>query len=282
MVISSRRRPTLGLARLNATDELAEITTDDLRFSRDETVRLFAESYGSPLDDDVLRDLDARTEGWVASLQLFHGSTRGRPASAVRSLARQLSGASSPIYDFLAEEVLANLPAHLEQFLLRASLLEGISDFIVVALFSEIEPPSTLTNVRLWIEEADRLLLPSRSSQSCEVLLLHPLLRDFLRRRLVNLVSGAEVRDMHLRVAQTVRDRDSLTAAHHFLEAGDELEAMRCLGSSVVLTMGSGQWGLASGLIDRMGHGAAEPAVAGIESSTTAGGRGVRGSRLTT
>ena len=69
---------------------------------------------------------------------------------------------------------------------------------------------------------------------------------------------------MHLRVAYAVVDADPLTAAHHFLEARDEKNAMRCLGSSVMLTMGSGQWGVASDLIDRIRGVPADPAVAAI------------------
>src|SRR5205807_619342 len=103
VVVSSRRRADVELARLAAAGELAEITTDDLRFTRDETAELFTSAFSMTLDDDVLATLDARTMGWIASLQLFYGSIRGRARTDIRSLARALSGASSPVYDFLAE-----------------------------------------------------------------------------------------------------------------------------------------------------------------------------------
>src|SRR4051812_41735433 len=128
LVLSSRRRPPLEVARLAAAGELYEVSTEHLRFSLEETHDLFAKSYESPLDDDVLAELDARKKGWAASLQLFHGSIRGRPPEAVKAFVSALSGASSPIYDFLAEEVLSSLPAQLERFLVRASLLQRISE----------------------------------------------------------------------------------------------------------------------------------------------------------
>ena len=49
VVIASRTRPTLPLARLRAIGEAAEIGTDDLRFDRDETERLFRDTYHDPL-----------------------------------------------------------------------------------------------------------------------------------------------------------------------------------------------------------------------------------------
>ncbi len=264
IVVSSRRRPTLEVGRVAASGELAEISTDDLRFSLDETNRLFAESYGMPLDDDVLQDLDARTRGWVASLQLFHGSIRGRSPSAVRALARALSGANNPIYDFLAEEVLGNLSPAMELFLVRSSLLERISPHLVVALFTDELNPPTPRDAESWLEEGDRLMLLSRSSETSEARQLHPLLRGFLGRHLRTIQSEEQIRDIHLRVAHAVEDSDGLTAAHHFLEAGDEQKATECLGSSVMVTMGSGQWGVASDLIDRMTGATADPAIATI------------------
>ena len=70
VVIASRTRPTLPLARLRAIGEAAEIGTDDLRFDRDETERLFRDTYHDPLERDLLDDLARTTEGWAATLRL--------------------------------------------------------------------------------------------------------------------------------------------------------------------------------------------------------------------
>jgi DNA-binding SARP family transcriptional activator len=264
-VISSRRRPPLELGRLAAMGELVDISTDDLRFTADETARLFADGYGIALEPDVLRDLEARTQGWVASLQLFHGSVRGRPSTAVRALAKSLSGATNPIYDFLAQEVLNNLPEDLEEFLVRVALLDRIVSDRVPALFAESESmrPDE-QRAHAWIEEADRLGLLTRTSQTSSARHLHPLLREFLVGTLRGRHSEGDIRSMHLRVAKAVVDTDPLTASRHYIEGGDQAAAMKCLGSSVMLTMGSGQWGLASSLIDRLDATAVDPAVAAI------------------
>lgn len=264
-VVSSRRRPTLELGRLAGMGEVAEITTDDLRFTGPETEQLFADGYGLALDPDVLHDVGSRTQGWAASLQLFHGSARGRSSSAIRALAKSLSGASSPIYDFLAQEVLNNLPTDIEEFLIRVALVERIVPAHVVALFKErrgLGPDEE--QARKWIDDCDRLGLVSRTSQYSEARQLHPLLRDFLLRTLRQRHSEDEVRAMHLALARAVDETEPLTASRHYLEAGDQTEAMRCVGRSVMLTMGSGQWGVAASLIDRLDGVPADPAVAAI------------------
>ena len=227
---------------------------------------MFADGYGVVLDPDVLTEVDVRTNGWAASLQLFHGSIRGRPSSAVRALAKSLSGANAPIYDFLAQEVLKNVSAEIEEFLIRAALLERIVPEHAVTLFSDRRglAPSPV-ETRRWIDECDRLGLLSRTSQSSEARQLHPLLRDFLLRRLTQRLSAEAIRALHLGIANAVAASHPLLACRHYIEAGQQEDAMNCLGRSVMLTMGSGQWGFASELIDRLDGVRADPAVAALK-----------------
>ena len=262
LVVSSRRRPSFELARIASTGELTEILTDDLRFSASEIRELFAGSYGVSLDDDVVVDLDDRTKGWAASLQLFYGSIRDKSPSAVRAFARSLSGAKSPIYDFLGQEVLNNLPDHLELFLLRSSLLDRITANKVAALFLDSPKNIAIDEATRWIAEADQLTLITATSPTADVYGLHPLLRDFLRRQLESTSSPADIARLHLEVAATVVATDPLTAARHYLEGGAEQDAMRCLGDSVLLTIGSGQWGVAANLVERITGAPASPTVA--------------------
>jgi DNA-binding SARP family transcriptional activator len=264
VVIATRRMPDLQLGRLAAMGEFAEVGTDELRFSRAETEQLFTDGYGQPLEEEVLTDVEERTRGWAASLQLFYGSIRGRPANAVRSLARSLSGATSPIYDFLAEEVLGNISPELEDFLTRAALLDRILAGHVVALFADREPGISIGQAQHWIEEADRLGLLTQTSQSSETRQLHPLLRDFLLGHLGRRYTRDQERQMHLRLAQATTRTDPLTACQHYVAAGANSEAMALLGKSVMLTMGSGQWGIAAQLIDKVDGVPLDPAVAAI------------------
>ncbi|HUG46818.1 MAG TPA: hypothetical protein VMP67_00215, partial [Candidatus Limnocylindria bacterium] len=263
-IVASRRRPPLLLARMASMGEVAEIGTDALRFSRDEIERLFAEGYGRPLAPDVLHEIDARTRGWAATLQLVNSSIRGKSESAVRTLAHSISGGEGRLYDFLAQEVLSQLPNGLREFVLRSALLQGIQPEYVTVLFDEGHEPSHEI-AQGWIEEVDGLGILSRTSERSAVRQFHPLFREFLLRRLAKRFTTAELRHMHGRVARVAATRDPLLACHHYIEAGEMTEAMHSLGTSAMLTMGSGRWGTASELIGRLQDVPADPVVAAIQ-----------------
>jgi DNA-binding SARP family transcriptional activator len=122
----------------------------------------------------------------------------------------------------------------------------------------------TIAQAEAWIDEADHLGLVARTSQSSDARQLHPLLREFLVRNLRLRHNDDAITAMHLSVAKSLGDAEPLVASRHYIEAGEHELAMECLGRSVLLTMGSGQWGIASDLVERLittGH---DPVVGAI------------------
>ena len=180
IVFASRRAPTVPLARLRASGEVAEIGTDDLRFDATETAQLFNETYGRDLEADVIADVAARTEGWAASLQLVHAALRDRSPAEIRQFVRGLSGADQELYDYLAEEVVGDLPDDLQQFLMRTSILQIVTADLA-AVVTDLDPD----DVARLTAAAERLTLltrPSRTSRGQQR--FHPLVREFLEARL--------------------------------------------------------------------------------------------------
>ena len=260
-LISSRRTPELRLARLAAAGDVAQLTTDDLRFSRDETTQLFAVAYGHPLEPDLLGEVDARTEGWGASLQLVYSSIRTRAASEARTFIHSLSGAEGSLYDYLAEEVLSGLAPLLQRTLTHASLLDRVVPGLVVAILSVHGDPPSGDDVMALLEQADDLGLMGRSAAGSTSRRFHPLLREFLVRQLETSTSPELRREMHLRVARVAEPTDWLTACHHYIEAGVPTEAMRVLNDSATAALGKGAWGPVGELLLRMENLEPPPAV---------------------
>jgi len=261
VLIASRRRPDLELARPMAQGQVAELTTDDLRFSRAETDTLFTETYQQPLEPDVLDQLEQRTEGWAASLQLFRSSIRGRSALEVRAFTRAMSGTQGPIYDFLAQEVLRELTPNLRRFLVGSAILRRIVPSLVAAIFADDPEPPTTQTARSWIEAADDLGLIGRRGESGRGYRFHPLLREFLLRQLSDDVGADVIRQRHLRVATAAEADDWLTACYHYLEAGDPTQAVRVMSASLLVAIGTGAWGVAADLLDRFPSEPDAPAV---------------------
>ncbi|HEY9193377.1 MAG TPA: AAA family ATPase, partial [Methyloversatilis sp.] len=70
LVLISRERPALPLARLRVDDQLTEIAASDLRFSVGESRAFLCDVNELSLDDGDVHSLWNSTEGWVAALQL--------------------------------------------------------------------------------------------------------------------------------------------------------------------------------------------------------------------
>ena len=77
-VFASRVKPRLQFARFKTHGGYAELRTDALRFTEAEIGDLFRDVYNDPLDPSELTELEQRTEGWAASLQLVEVSLRER------------------------------------------------------------------------------------------------------------------------------------------------------------------------------------------------------------
>jgi LuxR family transcriptional regulator, maltose regulon positive regulatory protein len=257
IVLASRRKPAIPLARLRATGEVAELGTDDLRFDVAETRRLFTETYGRALEPDVLADVVVRTEGWAASLQLVQAALRDRTPAEIRRFVRSLSGADQELYDYLAEEVVGDLPDDLQQFLMRTSILQTVRPDLA-GVVGELDPVEA-TRLTGLAERLTLLTRPSRASSGAQR--YHPLVREFLEARLRMTAGDAAVVNLHRRVANAAARFDWRVAAHHFREAGDLASVGEVVAAAIPEIMGSGQYAAAGDLVDQLPEDLRSPAL---------------------
>ncbi len=98
LVIATCEDPPLALARLRARCQLTEVRAADLRFTFDEAAAFLNQAMGLKLDGDAIAALEARTEGWIAGLQLAARSLQGHsdPASFVAAFRAGSPGCNSP------------------------------------------------------------------------------------------------------------------------------------------------------------------------------------------
>src|SRR6266851_3915376 len=123
-VLGTRRDLRLRLHQLRLAGELAEIRAADLRFSAAETRELLAAS-GVVVSDQALATLHKRTEGWAAGIRLAAISL-AEHSDAERFVA-EFSGSNRTIADYLIGELLERQPAHIQQLLLRTSVLDQVN-----------------------------------------------------------------------------------------------------------------------------------------------------------
>ncbi|MBI1277592.1 MAG: hypothetical protein GC179_05650 [Anaerolineaceae bacterium] len=125
LVIISREDPPFPLARLRGRGQVSEIRADELRFTLDEAGRFLSQMLGIELSVDQLHDLDTRTEGWVAGLQMAALAMKGR--EDVGRFIAAFTGSHRFILDYLMEEVLNRQSADIQEFLLHSSVLDRLS-----------------------------------------------------------------------------------------------------------------------------------------------------------
>jgi LuxR family maltose regulon positive regulatory protein len=247
LVFSSRRTPTVPVARLRALGEVGELRTEDLRFSGTETEALFKETYGRPLEPDVLASLNARTEGWAASLYLVQAALRDRTPRETRAFVRNLSGAHAELYDYLAEEVVGDLTEEFQRFLMRTSVLQAVDPEQ-----AEVATGLDRKAVQAHIAESERLGLIARRHERQRVgHAYHPLVREFLEARLRREVGDAGIDELHRSVARWAESNDWRASCFHYAAAGDAREVHRLLNVFIEDIVGSGDIPLASAYLDR-------------------------------
>jgi LuxR family maltose regulon positive regulatory protein len=227
MVLSSRTTPPLALARLRAAGELAEFNQGDLRFSRDEASSLLA-AETVPHAAALAGDLFERTAGWPAGLGLALAAlrTRGGASGGARLIDRHL-------FDYLAAEVLDDMPTPLHDFLLRCAVLPELTAGRAAAVSGDRRAAE-------WLDEIERrgLFVTALDAQE-RTLVLHDLFRDALLARQAARLPG-EGPELLRRAAGG--EADPVRRVGFLLRAGDWAAATAALDAAApeLLLRGAG------------------------------------------
>jgi LuxR family maltose regulon positive regulatory protein len=121
ILISTRTDPPWPLARFRARNQLVEVRAQDLRFTTDEAALFLNQMTGLKLSAEEIAALEARTEGWIAGLQLAALSMKGR--SDIAGFIKAFTGSHVYVAEYLVEEVLQRQLEEVQTFLLQTSIL---------------------------------------------------------------------------------------------------------------------------------------------------------------
>jgi LuxR family maltose regulon positive regulatory protein len=124
IVIGSRSDPPLPLARLRARAQLLELRAADLRFTADETALFLNKVMRLDLSPELVDALEARTEGWIAGLQLAALSLSGR--SDQERFIASFIGSHRYLVEYLLEEVVSRQSEEVQAFLQATSILDRL------------------------------------------------------------------------------------------------------------------------------------------------------------
>jgi LuxR family transcriptional regulator, maltose regulon positive regulatory protein len=226
LVIATREDPRLPLARLRAQGQLTELRAADLRFRPAEAAEFLKRATGLDLSAEDVQALEARTEGWIAGLQMAAISLQGLPDAA--GFIRSFTGSHRFVLDYLLEEVLDREPVDVRTFLLRTSILDRLCGPLCDAVLCS--PTGTGDGTLQAVERANLFIIPLDNERRWYR--YHHLFGDLLRRRLEQSLSPDEVAELHVRASEWFeRDGQLLEAFHHATAANDIERAGRLIDS---------------------------------------------------
>ena len=241
IVLLSRTDPPMPLGRLRVQRELTEIREADLRFTVEETGLFLNEQMALALSGQDVADLEARTEGWIAGLQLVALALQDRPDRTDRIAA--LTGSHRYLIDYLGQEVMARQTEEVRTFLLRTSVLEQFRASLCDALLDQgrttndeplaasssvvRRPSSRSAEILERLKRANLFLVPL--DDEGQWYRYHRLFGDFLQRRLRS-TQSARVPELYLRASRWYERQGMVDQAiEHALAGEDVTRAARLL-----------------------------------------------------
>ncbi len=239
LVISTRRDPPLPLVAARARGSLVEIRTNDLSFTAPETQQMMAGVSPQPIADETIGMLVQGTQGWVAGLHLARLYLRQQQGLA--SLPAALKGGTHYAMDYLATEVVAQLPTTIQAFLLQTSVLERVSGAACVAIsdagIALREAQATLR----WL--AANGVFTVALDQQQEWYQYHPIFQQLLNRQLHQEFAPTEIDALHRRASLWYAEQ-GLTeeAIRHALAAGDTAGAVQIVARARPAVMNQEEW----------------------------------------
>lgn len=226
LIITTREDPQLPLARFRVRNQLTELRVADLRFASSEAAEFLNRVMGLNLSAEDIAALEARTEGWIAGLQLAAISMRGQEETA--SFIKSFTGSHHFVLDYLVEEVLGQQSERIQRFLRRTSILDRLCGSLcdAVLLDSSLAGQETLE----YLERANLFLVPLDNERYWYR--YHHLFAELLRQRLhqSSATSMEDVTELHRRASIWYEDNGlEIEAFHHAVAANDVERAERLI-----------------------------------------------------
>ena len=208
LLVTSRQRPDWHLARLRLSQQLLELSEQDLRLSPEESLAVLAQ-HPTTLRGQALDNLIQRSDGWVAGLRFW--LLAASEAGADSALPHALHGGEGLIRDYLLEEVIDCLPAEVQAFLYDTACQERFCAQLCDALRESHDSAEILRYLK-----AHQVFLVPLDEQG-QWMRYHHLFSDLLRTR----QASQPLASLHLRACRWFHGQGLLDeAVEQALRAG--------------------------------------------------------------
>lgn len=247
LIITTRDLPPLAIMRRRSQATATIINREDLLFTDDEVRELFRATLNIELKPEEISEYRIRTQGWITALQLIRQITEHQihisTSDKLPDLQETLKQSEKDIFDYFAEEVFAREKEEIQNLLMHLSLLDSLPLEVCSSVFPDMRCAAELPE----LVKKNIFLTVAGEQQSGEEYRLHPLFRDFLRRRFRSESGRDKIARERIRIAEFFLAKHLWeNALPYLLEAEDYEKAARTIAEH-------GEDWLASGAITTLG-----------------------------
>lgn len=243
VLVASRRQMHLPVAELRANGQFAAVTADLLRFRFEETAAVLHARFGARIAADTCGHLHELTEGWPLGLQL--AVTAIERSTNLNDAIAELPDCPADIERYFVECLTARLPADVNDFLTRISVVDAVTPDLCRALTGRADAAELLAN----LSHATPIIVEGLDS---EWLTIHRLARAYLRSRF-EMLPVAEQREVYQRASHWLAEHQFLEeAARHARRAGLESLAYELAERGMYELMIRGRYATVLGWVEHL------------------------------
>lgn len=225
LVLITRSDPSIPLARLRSQQIITDIRLSDLCFNSNNIYDFFKKSLNINLSKEDTENLEYKTEGWIAGLQLTALSLQGK--EDISDFVKKFRGDNRHIMDYLIEEVLQQQDPELRDFLLCTSILNQFNASLCNHLLG-------INNAQDIIEQFDRnnmFIIPLDNERNW--FRYHHLFASLLQHRLKVQLKD-RIPELNDNASQWFENNDQpVFALEHALAAGNKHKALNLFANVI-------------------------------------------------
>lgn len=224
LMICTREDPNLPISRLRAKRQLTELRSKDLRFSNTEISEFFNKTMGLTISPDDISALEARTEGWIAGIQLAAISMKDQEDSS--QFINSFSGSHHFIMDYLIQEVLQHQSETIKHFLFCTSILDRMCGPLCDAV--TLGEKGSGQRFLEYLEHVNLFVSPLDNQR--QWFRYHHLFSDLLHHQLSKAYASqtdnveAYIRELHIRASEWYEENEMPFEAFRHATAGNDSE----------------------------------------------------------
>lgn len=222
IILSSRTQLPFSLTSLKARDEIFEITTDLLRFTREEIQALFITLFNIKLQADEIDWLYKYSEGWPASirlmLQAYEMKNEEEKRFFFKRLQEDFKNITKDIFDYFSYEVFGSETREYQQILIDCSLFDYLNPEICRVITQRKDAQKIVEE----LARRNAFIFPLADGNYR----LHSLFQEFLRNHFTD---EKRKKEIYHRIAEYFKDKNQEEALKYYLIAEDFVSAIKII-----------------------------------------------------